>query len=228
MGGLEAIRWSSALSLAGLVLVGVLFFFTGQLTPAFSPSFGPTMMVSLDTGLLYSLLLVGAIGLILQIVVFYLYHQGFSELRRVQPDFSFPSIFALVAAGALVLVLLGLILLVKVLAQVANCTPSGFPIPQSCFSAAGVELTASLVLLGLGALLLLIGTVGVLIGVWRLGERYQRSGFKVAAILFIFPFVNIVGSILILVETTNLLGQGRPGPSSGGLPPSPSGPPPLS
>ena len=226
MGGLEAIRWSSALSLVGLVLVGVLFFFTGQLTPAFSPSFGPNMMVSFDTGLLHSLLLVGAIGILLQMVVFYLYHRGFAELRRVQTDFSSPSTFALVALGSLVLVLLGLVSIIQVLDQLASCTPSGSPIPQSCFSAAGGGALAAFALLGVGALLLLIGTVGVLIGIWRLGERYQRSGFKVAAILFIFPFVNIVGSILILVETTSLLGQGRSGQSSGSPPP--SGPPPLS
>jgi uncharacterized membrane protein len=41
-----------------------------------------------------------------------------------------------------------------------------------------------------------------LIGIWRLGTRYNSATFKVAAVLFPFPMLNVVAMILLLVSAT--------------------------
>jgi hypothetical protein len=70
-----------------------------------------------------------------------------------------------------------------------------------------------LVLLFVVAIVLLIGAIGLLIGIWRLGTRYQEGLLKVAAILLILPVLNIVGFVLILVASRSLrnrIGSGPP------------------
>ena len=57
--------------------------------------------------------------------------------------------------------------------------------------AAGISL--------LGALLALIGLIGIWLGLWRLGTRYDTVLFKVGMVLSIFPYINLVGYILIII-----------------------------
>ncbi len=47
-----------------------------------------------------------------------------------------------------------------------------------------------------GGLVALVGLVGVILGIWRMAERYDRPSMKVAAILAILPFTNIVAAVL--------------------------------
>jgi hypothetical protein len=48
-------------------------------------------------------------------------------------------------------------------------------------------------------IILLVGVVGIILGMWRLGVRYQQSIVKAAAILYVFPGANVVGGILMVV-----------------------------
>jgi hypothetical protein len=44
-----------------------------------------------------------------------------------------------------------------------------------------------------------VGWIGLLLGLWRIGSRYDSGVTKIGAILSIIPVVNIVSPILILV-----------------------------
>lgn len=82
---------------------------------------------------------------------------------------------------------------------------------ESCITGAGTNQTAQVACLSGGSLaavlgvtivlgiVALVGYIGLLIGLWRLGGRYAVTYFKVGAVLVIFPFLNIVGGILILL-----------------------------
>ena len=67
------------------------------------------------------------------------------------------------------------------------------------------------VLLGLGVvlsllvgILLLRGLVGLLLGFWKLGNRYQSVAFKVAALVYPLPITNLFVSILLFFKFRRL------------------------
>lgn len=59
-----------------------------------------------------------------------------------------------------------------------------------------------------GLVLLVLGVIGLLIGLWRIGTRYNDSLYKIAAIFYIIPFLGVVSSILIYAASTTFLRQG--------------------
>lgn len=135
---------------------------------------------------------------------------AFRELRRVDPGrFSLPSsmmlvlILGAVVAGAAVIPLF--YNLPNVIAQAPY--PSGST-PSSAFvSSIGSVIVYALVA-GVGGLLALVGVIGgVLLGVWRLGTRYDESLFKVGATLMIIPLLNILAPILILLAASQARGR---------------------
>jgi hypothetical protein len=59
-----------------------------------------------------------------------------------------------------------------------------------------------------GALLALIGGVGGLIlGVWRIGSKYDETMLKAGAIFIVIPFLNILAPILILLGASSVKGR---------------------
>jgi hypothetical protein len=143
----------------------------------------------------------GALG-IAEIV---LIRTGFRRLVDVDRTFSTPAGLALAALVGVVLALLGAGLLIRALYDAVQCAGSGNPITTSCLF--GSAFWGGIALVGVGAIIALVGYIGILIGIWRLGTRYNDSLFKVGAILLIFPYVNLVGSILILVGARGALGR---------------------
>jgi len=66
-------------------------------------------------------------------------------------------------------------------------------------------LLGALALLVVGGILTLVGVIGTMIGVWRLGTLYSDTGLKVAAFLFFIPFLNVVSVFLIILGTSSAL-----------------------
>ncbi|MBX8633936.1 MAG: DUF973 family protein [Thermoplasmata archaeon] len=52
---------------------------------------------------------------------------------------------------------------------------------------------------------LLLGLIGLLLGIWRLGTRYRDDGFKVAAVMYLIPFLSVVGAILVYASSSSLI-----------------------
>jgi hypothetical protein len=167
--------------------------------------------VSYGLGALYLVLGVAVAGLAISIVSFWFYRDGFLSFRRVDIRFASSPTWALLVIIGLVMVCLGLVALLAGLAQVLSCTGVSTTIPPSCVNVGALLGGAALLLVG--AIVLLIGYIGTLVAIWRLGDRFGSSLFKVGAVLLIFPFLSIVGEILILVAASNArsLVQQRPG-----------------
>lgn len=153
---------------------------------------------SVNTTGLYSVLGAAVTGVFLSVLALVYLRGGFVQLRSVDRRFGSTPTFVLLALIAFVIVGLGLVVLLAGLVQLLNCVAGLSTIPSSCLTggAAGA-LFGGLGLLVVGAILLLVGGIGTVIGVWRLGDRYQDGLFKAAAILWIF--FAVVGAILLLI-----------------------------
>jgi hypothetical protein len=144
-------------------------------------------------------------GAVLSLTEILLFRAAFHGLAREDHTFSTPASLAIVAFVGLVLALAGLGLFLKALYDAVACAGSGVPITSACLITG--TFWGAVSLLGIGALLALIGYIGILIGIWRLGTRYADSLFKVGAILLIFPYLNLVGGVLILVAARRARGK---------------------
>ncbi|HTP55435.1 MAG TPA: DUF973 family protein [Thermoplasmata archaeon] len=152
--------------------------------------------VSLNPGALYFLAVIAASGIVLALLELYFCREAFRTLAPVDHRFGTPSTLALLAMiGVVLIALLGAGLFLS-LSQAVSCA-AGNPITRAC-----INLGAVLGLLGglvIVAIVALIGYIGVLIGIWRLGARFNDGLFKAGAILLIFPVLNIVALVLIIV-----------------------------
>jgi hypothetical protein len=71
-----------------------------------------------------------------------------------------------------------------------------------------VYLLVGLLLEGVGGIAAIAGTIGgAILGMWRMGERYGESPMQVSAILYIIPFLQIVGAILLLIGVNSARGK---------------------
>jgi len=198
---LRAVEIAAVIALVGFgfSLVTLVLVPFSSFTSSYQTSTGgnATTNVTLNTGLLYVVL--GVQG-ILTIIEFAWYRVGFSTIATHDSRFSTPAALTIVAAIGYALVILGAAILIHDVNQLIT----------SCSSTAGSNLTGgtacvpssfweALVLVLVGGIVALVGFIGLLIGIWRLGTRFSDGLFKAGAVLMIFPLLQIVGAILILV-----------------------------
>ena len=87
------------------------------------------------------------------------------------------------------------IAMISVLATLASANHgSSGPLP-------GLILTFSAIaLIGIIAgIMSLVGYIGMILGIYRSGEVFDRGAMKIGAILYIIPYVNIIAPILIYI-----------------------------
>jgi len=202
------VSWAAILGLVGALLSVVELVFT----PAFSflnvtttGTAGATVSVN-STGLAL-VVAVGAVGFALTVAELVLYRRAFAVLRNLDRSFSTPATLVLLALAALGIVFLVLIGLLGVISQAITCAGPGNTITSDCIN--GGALLGLLAVLVVTAIIALVGFIGLLIGIWRLGTRYNETMFKVGAILLIFPVLNVVGLILILMAARSAGGSLR-------------------
>jgi uncharacterized membrane protein len=215
-GGADRLALSNVRLAAVLGLVGVaLSFFTLFLTPALATFTGATTTSSgssftLDLTELYVLAAALGVGLALGFLELWFYRQAFRTLEQTDRTFSTPATLTLVAIVALLIIVLAVLALVGVLYQAYVCAGPGGTITSACVDAG--TLLGLVVLVGIAAIVLLVGYIGLLIGIWRLGTRYNEGMFKVGAVLLILPLLSVVGLILVLIAAQSA--RERLGPDS--------------
>jgi hypothetical protein len=189
-------RTSALIAIVGLLVSAVFLFLDFVGSGSLGTANGTD--VSLDTTLAAA-----AVGGILTILSMIFGRRCFVLLRPIDSRFSTPASLSLVALVGLAIALIGEIVLLALVIQSPGCAgTTGFA--SDC--EVGAFTTGTLVALGfagLGGLLLLIGGIGMLIGIYRLGTRFDVGLFKVGAILLIFPILSLIGVILIFVGTSN-------------------------
>jgi Protein of unknown function (DUF973)/zinc-ribbon domain len=195
------IKWYAIISLASVVIsFGMIPF-----EPSFSVPPNPTsaQVAALINSAFQFLAISLLVGEALAVATYFMLWSGFRKLSRVSYDFSTPSklTFLLLIAGPIILIalfalveyLLGVV--EPLLAQAGSAPVS----PPPSLVSDLLSLFAIIIVLAIVALVGLIG--GVILGLWRTGSRYSKDMIKAAAILVIFPYVDIVGYILVLIGT---------------------------
>jgi uncharacterized membrane protein len=196
---------AAILGLVGAVL-GFLVLLISPVSSIVSTSTsGSGTSISLNLTGLYLLVIVAGIGVVLSILELWFYRQAFRALAPGDRRFATPATLVLVALVALVIVVLGAIALVDVVYQAVLCAGSGHPITSTCINVG--NLLGLVAVVGIGGIIVLVGYIGLLIGIWRLGTRYGEGMFKVGAILLLFPVLSFVGLILILVAARSARGK---------------------
>ncbi len=164
-------------------------------------------------------------GAIASVLAFLAFRDAFRALAPVDVQFRPPARYALLAPIGAIVTLIGLAALVAIAEPIftsCNATASA-----GCYNAVHTAVQQAILPVGLvliGSVLNLIGTVMVLLGVWRLGARFDDSTFKIAAVLLIFPFLDFIGTVLVFASATTALRRSS-SPASGsfssGAPPPP-------
>lgn len=208
---LSSVSLAAIIGLVGAVLSVVGYLFTPALSVFGGSAAGSGTSISVDLTGLYVLIAVGAVGLLFSLVELWLYRRAFRTLAPNDPRFSTPASLTLLALVALVLLALVAVALVGEFYEAIQCAGSGNAITSACLNfGAALGLLA---LVGVLAIILFVGYIGLLIGIWRLGTRYGEGLFKAGAVLLIFPFLSFIGLILILVAARSASGK-IPGGSS--------------
>lgn len=154
----------------------------------------------LSTALVYSELALAASS-ILSIIGFYLLFRGFGILKALSLDFSVGRTGATLEISGMGLLLLGVIGLLAILLPVINLGNS-----SAATTLAQSELGSILgivILLFIALLLLLVGVIMVLIGIYRVGVRFDSSLVQVGAVLTFF--LGIIGTILLFIGFTKII-----------------------
>ena len=206
MEALSYLRWAALMILASSA-VGLLVFLLPNSN--FAPNDHTTLSATFHFGAaFYALLLVSGA---LAVVNILLLRGAFHRLAPIDARFSTPSklVWVLLAGAALAGV--GLIVVLVTLQHLGNCTlnaTGGFT--GNCQGLATLAL-GELILLP-GSILVIIGYIGCLIGLWRAGERYQESSFKIGTVLLLIPLLSVAGAVLLFIAAhTTRAKLGGPG-----------------
>ncbi len=204
---LTKVMWFAVLGLVGLVggwavtflIIGSVFASATNLnlpanaTPAqVGAALGPFFQnFSL---LVPSILVIGLAGNVLLTM-------GFRDLAKVDNSkFSLPWKFTIVLIIGAVLIAGGVIPVFNQIPNIIAQAPTGPGAPSAAFFSAISSLIFAALVAGIGVIMALIGTIGgQILGLWRVGSRYNSTVIKIGAIFVIIPLLNFVAPILILV-----------------------------
>ncbi|MDA4129123.1 MAG: DUF973 family protein [Thaumarchaeota archaeon] len=169
-------------------------------SPGSTPSTSATL--SLLQGLFNYLTVTTALALVIQIMAIFtlwMAFRGFSKVDRTR--FSIPGTLTLVLIIGLGLVAVGVVLLFNLLAVVVSQAIQSTTANPFTAGQLG-SFFAAIAVLGIGGLLALVGVIGgEILGLWRVGTRYESTLIKVGAIFVVIPLLNLVGPVLILIGT---------------------------
>jgi hypothetical protein len=183
-------------SLGGIMLLIALRLYPNALSVVTSNPTGSTL--DLYTDPIYLILALALVGLVLVLFELLYCRIAFRTLSTHDSRFNLPGKFVLLSLIGTGLLGLSIAAFVGLFYQAVSCAGTGNPVPANCFSATGA--LGILILLAISSILSVVGFIGLMVGVWRLGARFKARGFSIGAILLFFPFINLAGWTLILLS----------------------------
>ncbi len=178
--------------------LGLLIVFSGNLLILMTP--GSAGIHSAGSAIIADIIILMA-ELAISVYSIVVVRSAFRLLSSTDRSFSTP-------ASLLTVLIIGLIIIFP---AIIGIFVAGNGISLSALSIGVVLIFGFMVITAL--VLLILGVIGLLIGLWRVGTRYNESLFKIAAIFYLIPFLGIVSSILIYASSSSILKQrkNRPG-----------------
>jgi hypothetical protein len=213
---LKRTRLFSVILLAGTVVgivLTVALFVAGIYAVTVTPSAPPSQASMAQSSFLVFGVSLGVGGIVGTLALILLY-TSFRTLARVdQAAFGLPSKLTLLSIIAEPLLLFGLgAIFFAAFGDMSQSLSQPSSVPGAAgspFSSQNVfGVLAGGALAGIGGILALVGIIGgVVLGLWRLGARYDEGVIKAAAILYVIPFLQLIGAILLLVGTGSAMGK---------------------
>lgn len=207
---LASVSLAAIIALVGTVIGLVVLFGTSASAFLGASTVNSGTSVTLDLSGFYLLAISGGLGFLFSLLELVFYRQAFHQLAAHDRRFATPATLVLLAIVAILIFVAAGGYILYLVYQAILCAGSGNPITSTCFSLG--TLLGFLGVIGIAAILALIGWIGLLVGIWRLGTRYSESLFKAGAVLLIFPLLNLIGAILILVAARSAREKLRTGP----------------
>jgi hypothetical protein len=153
-------------------------------------------------------------GAAVSLVALILYLLSFNAFRKVVPGFGGPFALMIVGLFGLFLVVIGVALVLSDFFSVVACAQA--KASSSCLDLN--QLLGAVLLIFGGLFLAFLGWIGLLIGIYRIGKRYNSTITKVGAILSIIPIVSVVAPILVLIGLQQVLTRFQAGSPAPGMP----------
>lgn len=147
--------------------------------------------IGVGSGTLTALLGVGGIAAV-QLALFLV---GFARFRSSDPRFALPSLLVWVGLAGIPLVAGGLVVLLDAFGAAGRCAGTLEPIPSVCLPNGEVDLAARLILAG--AVLGLVGFVGMVVGLLRSAETVRARPMTSGALLLVTALV-LTGVLLAI------------------------------
>lgn len=204
---LDKVMWFGIIQLVGMTLGWILgFYLFGTMSPSVA-GFRVISPTPAEVGtalapffqMLGTLVPVIAVIELASLVVLTL---AFRQLNRVDRGrFSTPTIFVLVLIAGTAVATVVFVPFINFIPSLIAQAPAGSgPALPPVFASALRMLLIYVALLGICGILALIGAVGgVILGLWRVGTRYDETLIKIGAIFSIIPLLNIAAPVLVLV-----------------------------
>ena len=199
--------WFGIIQLTGLVVgwVGTFVFLGYSLGSMTSASLGPSptpSQVSAAIGpLLSRISLLIPLEVAVDIAGVLLLVVAFRQLKGIDGRFSVPSILTILLAVGGALVAAGFVGFFSQLPSLISQSSisSGTTIPPELTSTL-FSFIAYLLVLIVGGILTFVGLIGgQILGLWRLGSKYNETTLKIGAIFAIIPLLNFVAPVLVIV-----------------------------
>jgi hypothetical protein len=214
---LNKVMWFGIIELVGIVAgwVGAFYvfsnFFNASLFTSLPPNPTPAQVANAMGPIFQDVVYIIPLAVGIELVGLIVLTLGFRGLAKVDsPRFHISTPFMVVLIVGLLFVAGGAVPLLNSIPNMIAAAPTSGT-PSAAFFNQFNSVLAYFGLILLGGLLTLIGYIGGLIlGLWRVGSRYNQTTLKVGAIFQIIPLLNVVAPILILLganEAKNMLGR---------------------
>ena len=193
-----SMRWILLAAILGFVAYAVTIALPAIMGIALS-NLNTTGLHAFSTTVVSALIAVAAVAGAFSALQYFLYGRAFAALAPNDRRFRTPARLSWVAIAGVIIAIGAVAWVLYLFGGIVSCAAGVVPIPSSCISPYTGRLIGAAGIALLGALLTLIGLIGIWLGLWRLGTRYDAVLFKVGMVLSIFPYINLVGYILIII-----------------------------
>jgi len=210
------ITWYAVIQIAGVAgsIVTYLLFLPGFFSKFPSTSSGttsPSDVANWLQGLLPSLMVVILVMFAVGLIAVFLLLSAFRRLSKLdRQNFSTPATLTILLFVGAVVAGIGLIPLFWMLSSLLSNIVQN---PTTYTFAGGqvTNLVVAVALILIAGILSIIGVIGgEILGLWRVGTRYDSTAIKISAIIIIIPYLNWAAPVLLLVgalDAKNKLGR---------------------
>lgn len=202
--GLSKLKSAAAINIISTLLIGIAagtLVLGGHVGALMHAAAAPNIALG-SLIMAIAILLVGSILALVALFAFLI--PAFSALREYKEDrFGTPAkLIKIGYIGGFILLIIGTLVMIGIAASAAKV---GAPAP-----ALGSIIGVTAVII-IGAILLFIGQIGIIIGMFRLNDEFKTSSFLAAGILFIIgifiSILNFIGWILVFVGARSALNK---------------------